>query len=65
MPQPETDPESDDRNRTYFLTVRLRQHEKDTLDQVRGSWPLSTYAREALLAAVENGLRGPDEKDFR
>lgn len=66
MPQPPTDPESDDdRNRTYFLTVRLRQHEKQTLDAMRGSWSLSTYAREALLAAVDNDLRGPDEKDFR
>ncbi len=65
MPQPETDPESDDRNRVYFLTVRLRLHEKDTLDGMRGSWSLSTYAREALLLAVESGLRGPDESDFR
>ena len=64
MPQPETDP-SDDRNRTYFLTVRLRQHEKETLDGVRGSWPLSTYAREALLLAIDSGLRGPAESDFR
>lgn len=57
-----TDTTSEEGNDKY-LTIRLRPGERARLDQVRGSWSLSHYARMALKRAIESDLRGPDAED--